>query len=364
MDRHDVSEAVTAEIVAQIHQEDLKIQDQFGCRGLTYWFDDKRKTAFCLIEAPDKKAIQEMHDKAHGQVPHSIIEVETSIVESFLGRIEDPEKAQNTELNIINDPAFRTLMVISLNQLTPVNSDSDKFKISFKKFNQAIRKILNVYEGKPVHQSDYHYLVSFKSVTNAARAASGIQLLNRDFSKQKMKEKMILKMGLSAGVPVTSKQLFFEDAIKLAERMCVLVNGEIIVSAEVKDLYKSENADSFIKGKGIYALSPSDEKFITLLMDYTDTTWSDANLKVDHYCRTVGCSKSQLYRKMILLTGKSPHIFIMEYRLKEALKRLRKNAGNISEIAFETGFSSPSYFTKCFKKKFGLLPANFLNSLQ
>ena len=42
MDRHDVSESVTAEIVAQIHQEDLKVQDKFGCRGLTYWFDKKK----------------------------------------------------------------------------------------------------------------------------------------------------------------------------------------------------------------------------------------------------------------------------------------------------------------------------------
>jgi hypothetical protein len=118
MDRHDVSDDVTAEKIAQIHQEDLKVQKEFGCRGLTYWFDDKRKTAFCLIEAPDAKAIQKMHNKAHGQVPHSIIEVESNIVESFLGRIQDPEKARDTGLNIINDPAFRTIMVIFSDQLT------------------------------------------------------------------------------------------------------------------------------------------------------------------------------------------------------------------------------------------------------
>jgi hypothetical protein len=114
MDRHDVSEHVTAENVANLHQEDLKIQDQFGCRGLTYWFDEKRKTAFCLIEAPDKEAIFEMHNRAHGEVPHEVIEVDASIVESFLGRIEDPKKAKNTELNIISDPAFRTIMLIRL----------------------------------------------------------------------------------------------------------------------------------------------------------------------------------------------------------------------------------------------------------
>src|ERR1043165_10046349 len=127
MDRHDVSENVTAEIVAQLHQEDLKIQAQFGCRGLTYWFDDKRKTAFCLIEAPDAKALEDMHNHAHGQVPHRIIEVEPGIVESFLGRIEDPKKTKDTELNIIDDAAFRTIMMIELRQATPFQTGAERF---------------------------------------------------------------------------------------------------------------------------------------------------------------------------------------------------------------------------------------------
>jgi|SRR5450432_1978945 len=363
MDRHDVSEIVTAENIAHLHQKDLQIQDNFGCRGLTYWFDDKRKTAFCLIEAPDMKAIEEMHDRAHGQVPHSIIEVESSIVESFLGRIEDPVRAQNTGLNIINDPAFRTIMVISLSRPTLNKNDSQQFKSSFRKFNQALRKLIKNYKGNCVKQTDYYYLVSFKSVTDSVHAASGIQVLNKEFSKQKMKEKIALKIGLNAGVPVTKKQLIFEDTIKLVERMCEIVKGEIIVSAEVKDLYKSENANAFLKGKAIISLTQSDEKFITLLMDYLDKAWSSKDLKVDDFSKPLGYSKSQFYRKMILITGDSPNTFIMEYRLKEALKLLRKNSGNISEIAFEAGFTSPSYFTKCFKKKFGLLPAIYLNSL-
>lgn len=364
MDRHDVSESVTAENVAQLHQKDLKIQHQFDCRGLTYWFDDKRKTAFCLIEAPNAKAIKKMHDRAHGQVPHSIIEVEASIVESFLGRIEDPEKAKNTGLNIINDPAFRTIMVIWLNRLTLIRNDSLRSKSSFRKFNNVVRKIVNAHEGKVVKQTNDHYLVSFKSVTNAVNAAFNIRLQSREFDKHKMKDKLILKIGLSTGVPVTKKQLLFEDAIKLAERICEIVTGEIIVSAEVRDLYKSENANTFIQGESIFSLTQADEKFITVLMDYTDENWSDANLKVDNFLKPLGCSKSQLYRRMILLTGKSPNTFIKDYRLKEALKVLGKNASNISETAFETGFSSPSYFTKCFKNKFGLLPASYLKSLQ
>ena len=358
MDRHDVSETVTAENVAQLHQQDLKIQNQFGCRGLTYWFDDKRKTAFCLIEAPDMKAIQDMHNHAHGQVPHRIIEVEASIVESFLGRIEDPEKAQNTSLNIINDPAFRTIMIIELKQLMPLESFSEQFKSSFRGFNHAVINILDAYEGKSVKQTDYHYLVSFKSVSNAVHAAFDIQSLFNNIRNDKMDGKIILKIGLSAGVPVTEKQLLFEDTIKLAERMCEIIKGEIIVSSEVKYLYKSENANMFREDERIFSLTQADEKFITLLMDYIDSVWSDTNLKVDDFDKPLSCSKSQLYRKMMMLTGKSPNTFIKEYRLKEALKLLNKNAGNISEIAFETGFSSPSYFSKCFQKRYGHFPSD------
>ncbi len=50
---------------------------------------------------------------------------------------------------------------------------------------------------------------------------------------------------------------------------------------------------------------------------------------------------------------------LKEYRLSKAIERLRKGAQNITEITFDCGFNSPSYFTKCFKKKFGLLPLTY-----
>jgi len=361
MDRHDVSEPVTAEDIARIHQEDLKVQAKFGCRGLTYWFDDKRKTAFCLIEAPDAKAIKEMHDFAHGQVPHEIIEVETQVVESFLGRIEDPENKRNTGLNIIDEPAFRTIVVICLNQIKSENSLSPDFTSSFKSFNTGLQKILKSCNGSIVRQTDYYYLVSFTSVTNAVHAAMEVQLLNRDFNRNKH-VKFALKIGVNSGVPVTRRQMIFEDTIKLAERMCRVLKGDVILSAEVRDLYKNESADNLIENKNVLVLTRSDEKFLTLLMDYTEHSWSDTGFNANSFVKRLGYSKSQLYRKMISLTGKSPLSFVLDYRLEEAQKLLGKNTGNISEIAFASGFSSPSYFTKCFKKKFGVLPAAILKT--
>lgn len=116
MDRHDVP-GVTAKAVAEAHQEDLKIQDKFDCRGLTYWFDEEKGMAFCLIEAPSKDAVQNLHDYAHGLIPNKVIEVEPDLVEAFLGRIEDPEGV-NHAVSIINDPAFRSIMAIYLDSKT------------------------------------------------------------------------------------------------------------------------------------------------------------------------------------------------------------------------------------------------------
>ena len=362
MDRHDVSETVTAEQVAQLHQQDVKVQDQFGCRGLTYWFDNKRKTAFCLIEAPDMQALEDMHNHAHGQVPHRIIEVEPGIVESFLGRIEDPKKNNDTELNIIDDPAFRTLMIIELKQPEPFQTTFQQFQSSLRNLNQEIAALLGSYDGKLVKQNDYYYLVSFQSVSGAVHAAFKIQSVFHIHADVDLKNKITLKIGLSAGVPVTEKQLLFEDTIKIADRMCQVIRGEIIVTSDVKHLYESENANTFHENENVISLTKEDEKFIAAFMDHMDSVWNDANLKVDDFNRPAGHSKSQLYRKMMSLTGKSPNTFIKDYRLNEAVKLLNKSAGNISEIAFETGFSSPSYFSKCFQKKYGHFPSGYLIS--
>lgn len=362
MDRHDVSETVTAENVAMLHRQDLKIQHKFNCRGLTYWFDEKRKTAFCLVEAPNKQTIKDMHRQAHGEVPNKIIEVDSNIVESFLGRIEDPEKLQNTDLNIINDPAFRTIMVIGLEIFSLKKHDATQLNSPLQKYNKSIVKILNHFNGSIVKQNEDYFLVSFESVSKAVLCALEIQSKIKKLTDKIYTSNINLKIGLSAGAPVTEKDALFEDTIKLAKRMCSNAKAEIMVSSEVKDLYKSENLNVFIDCELVLALTPSDEKFLNLLMDYTDRTWRNTELKVDDFSKQLGFSKSQLYRKMILVTGKSPNTFLKEYRLNEALKLLNKQTGNISEIAFETGFSSLSYFSKCFQNRYGRSPSEYLRT--
>lgn len=361
MDRHDIPEEITAVHVAQMHREDLKIEHLYGCKGMTYWCDEKRRTAFCLIQAPNKKAIQDMHNHAHGEVPHRIIEVEASIVESFLGRIEDPEKSQKTELNIINDPACRTIMVVGLRKSSFKTMDPNRMIGELLNYNRSILQSIDKFLGRVVRQKSGNFLLSFNSVTNAVLCSQEVFSKLGGVSKDKSPD-IQLSIGLHVGVPVTEKDGIFEDTIKLAERFCTMAHGKIVLSQEVKELYESENLNVKLSHKNIKALSVGEEKFVNQLMDYTEKEWTNASFNSDHFSKNLGYSKSQLYRKMIGLTGKSPNSFIRDYRLTKALDLLDKKVNNISEIAFGTGFNSPAYFSKCFMDNFGILPSKYVQN--
>ncbi len=115
MDIHHVPgiEAVDA---AEAHRKDMLIQEEHQCKCMTYWVDVNRGVAFCLIEAPDKSIVEEMHRRSHGLVPNKIIEVKNDLVESFLGRINDPENAAISDngLKVFSEPALRILLVTDM----------------------------------------------------------------------------------------------------------------------------------------------------------------------------------------------------------------------------------------------------------
>ncbi len=359
MDRHEIPQDITAEHVASMHQADLKVQHLYGCKGMTYWCDESRRTAFCLIEAPNEKAIQEMHNHAHGDLPHSIIEVNEKIVESFLGRIEDPEKVENELHRALNDPAFRVIMVIEIsNFLNRV--EGDQFTIFTQKFHNSVSKTIKTFNGSVVKKDNNTYLVSFRSVSDAVLCALEVQFKFKYVTPKHDAFNRRLNIALSGGTPVLPNKILFEDGIALATRMCEIVKDPLVISTEINTLYESENQNARIDKDLIRALKPSEEKFLTHLMDHTESNWNKPTFNVDTFSKALGLSKSQLYRKLMKLTGKSPNNFIREFRLHKALLLLHEQQGNISEIAYETGFNSPTYFSKCFMDAYGILPSKYV----
>src|SRR5690606_4836775 len=220
------------------------------------------------------------------------------------------------------------------------------------------------HNGRLVRQNPDHFLVSFDSVTRAVLCTLEIQNKFERSAEEKIKAQIKLNIGLQCGVPVDEKEGFFENTIKAAQSYYDLVNGTVVLSAEVKDLYESENINTSLTKSPVMVLDPSEEKFLKDLVDFTGREWKNASLYIDDFCRILGYSKSSFYRKLIAVTGKSPNAFLKEYRLQRAVGLLNIKELNISEIAFETGFNSPAYFSKCFREIFGVLPSVYIKSIR
>lgn len=358
MDRHDIPPEITAEHVAEMHKVDLEVEHLFGCKGITYWCDDKRHNAFCLIEAPNKEALQKMHDHAHGEFPTSIIEVDENLVASFLGRIEDPDNVSGVELHVIDDSAFRAIMLIETNNFFN-RAEANQLSIFTQKFHRSVLKTLKKHDGSIVKQDDCSYLVSFKSASNAVFAALKLQVNMKYITPKFDKTNRVLNIAIGSGTPVTAKNGLFEEAIAFTTRMCEIVKENIVIDSEIRKTFGQENRNYNLDNNLVRSLSPKEEKFLTSLMDYTDKIWQKPNIKVEDLCKELGYSKSQLYRKLKSLTDKSPNNFIKEVKLNRSLNLFQKGLNNISEIAFEVGFNSPAYFTKCFYEKYGILPSKY-----
>jgi len=107
------------------------------------------------------------------------------------------------------------------------------------------------------------------------------------------------------------------------------------------------------------SISQMDREFIKELQDMIEKNLSDPDFNVERLGKKLYMSRATLYRKIHALSGESPNEFLQSYRLKRGAELLENNFGSVLEVAFEVGFSSASYFTKCFKKKFNRLPSDF-----
>lgn len=108
-------------------------------------------------------------------------------------------------------------------------------------------------------------------------------------------------------------------------------------------------------------LSVREEAFIQRFRDVVTKQMSNSDLSVEDIGSELNLSRVQLYRKIKALTGQSPVELTRHIRLKRGRDLLETTDMTISEIAYKVGFTAPSYFTKCFKDEFGILPGELRN---
>ena len=93
------------------------------------------------------------------------------------------------------------------------------------------------------------------------------------------------------------------------------------------------------------------------MIEIVEHHMSNDKFGVEQLGDEIGMSRSQLHRKLTALLGQGPNQFIRSFRLQRAHDLLKQESATASEIAYQVGFSSPSYFTKCFHEQFGYTPS-------
>ena len=247
MDRHDIPPGTTIEDAAEAHGQDLKFQTKHGCKAMTFWFDEQRYAAFCLFEAPNKKAVQELHEEAHGLVPNQIIEVDTNVVEAFLGRIEDP----GSDVEKI-ETAFRVIMFTDLKDSTKITGDyGDKKAMDLiRMHNSIIRQTIKQYEGREIKHTGDGFMLSFSSVSKSVECSIAIQKAFTNYNKENQEEPMQVRIGLSAGEPVTESGDLFGASVQLAARICDYTEaGKILVASVIPQLSLGKKISFVDKGE-------------------------------------------------------------------------------------------------------------------
>jgi class 3 adenylate cyclase len=245
MDRHYI-EGATRHAVADAHQKDLALQDKYHVKFLTYWFDEMRSTAFCLIEAPNRETIERAHNEAHGSVPNEVLEVDSAVVDAFLGRIKDPPPMDASPGNtgeISIDPGFRAIMFTDLKDstlMTTLYGDAKALHL-LHVHNALTRNSLNAHQGREIKHTGDGIMASFASVPDAVECAIAIQKAFAAYNQEHPETPLFLRIGLSAGEPIEEHGDLFGKAVQLAARLCAHAEpGRILVDQVMLDQWSGK----------------------------------------------------------------------------------------------------------------------------
>ena len=107
-------------------------------------------------------------------------------------------------------------------------------------------------------------------------------------------------------------------------------------------------------------ISNCDNKFMENLYKLMNDNISDVELNITRITETMHISRTKFYYKVKSLTGETPISFFNNFKLNKAAELLKDGRYNISEVSNITGFSTPSYFASCFKKRFGVTPSEYI----
>ena len=135
------------------------------------------------------------------------------------------------------------------------------------------------------------------------------------------------------------------------------IKNLLISKQRLKTKFSSE--DNFTPSEIV--VSSLDEQLLKKAFKVVEENISNEQFDIPFFCSELGVSRTMLFTKIKAWTNFTPNEFIHEIRMKRAAQLLEQNKINISQISYKVGFNNPKYFSKCFQKKFGETPTQYLN---
>ncbi len=139
------------------------------------------------------------------------------------------------------------------------------------------------------------------------------------------------------------------DAKELLVRLQNLING--------RKLLRKKFAGEILLRPSEVSVNSADENFLNKVLQAVEQNMGEEDFGVEELAKEVAMSRSQLHRKLVALTGQSPSEVLRNTRLLRAKELLQKKVATPSEVAYQVGFHSHTYFSKCFKEEFGMSPS-------
>ena len=338
---------ISVEELIKIHQSDPAMQRKHEVNFKYIWLNQEKGVVLYLMNGPDKDTCTLVHQHAYRDQGCNIFEINPEDCNKFLsGSLMKRPGADDTK-SVTFDSGFRTLLRFKA-VLSKGNGNSD-----LSEFIQVIRRYGGVLLANPYRAVEAVF-------THTSEAFYCAEALKNDIEHKC--PGVDYRISLVSGNLFGGKeQEFYTYATDLAEKLSISGKpGSIRSNRLTKVLLYWEIGDKLPAFNGVQFVSENDEIFLNTLFKLIRDNFRDPGFSTSDLLGSLPISRSQLFRRCKRTANFTPNILIKEIRLLEVLKELESSSDPIYEIAYRSGFSSHSYFTKVFKQRFNVSPSAYM----
>lgn len=333
----------------ELHHGEARVESELG----------KGSDFFVVIprEQEDKSLVIHTDvDNVDNSVNASLSECKTLISESELQYIDDGERKSGKVQQVLSEYANKpTVLVID------DNNDIRQYEHTLLQDDYIVLEAADGKEGLDVAKKEVPDLVicdvmmpvmdglEFTQNLKTHTATSHIPVIMLTAKNLEEHRAEGYEHGADSYItkPFHSKVLLarIENLLKQRKLLKHLFQGTLEAEQEIADSH----------------LEDRDKQFMKQLHAIIQKNLSDSEFGVEDIGKQIGLSRVQLYRKVKAMTGSSVVDLLRKARLAKAKRLLESRSMSVSEVAYDVGFSAPSYFTKCFKDEYGILPGDVGN---